>query len=1253
MLYRDIPTKSKNFSSQKIFLELPDLLRIQQKSYNDFLQQKVDMYGRELRGLQEVFKDGFPVENIDGTVKLDFKGYQVEKPKYTLETSVRKDETYAHPIKVKFSLEVLREGRKKPDIIEDEIYLFDLPKMTPSGTFIINGVERVVVNQLHRSPGVSYEEDKKQGVSNLGKRLYSGRIIPYRGSWVEYEYNNHNELYVRINRKRKFPFTIFLRAMGWEKNEDILRLFYSTKIVDIKGMRSDKIIGKILVSAPLSQKTLPETEKNTDTKDFDEFFGTSNQIITKELLDNWRKYDIRKVEIADFNQWEEEKAINDQTIHLTLKKDSIDTKIDAIYEIFRILRAQQHITPEVAEEYFDTLFFKSTRKYDLTKVGRYKINKKLKDVYEKVVFPIPGLHKGNLVFSDIVCAAKYIINLNNQTEGEVDDIDHLGNRRVRTVGEQLENQLRKGVSHLSKLIRSKMNMQSHEDATPFTLINPAPIVSSINKFFATGELSQFMAQTNPLSELTHKRRISALGPGGLNRKRAGFEVRDVHHTHYGRICPIETPEGANIGLRTSLAIYARINQYGLIETPYRKVENGWLSDKIEYFTADIEDDFVIAPGNIKIDSNLNLPEGLIIARHRGTFPQVKKEDIDYIDISPKQMVGAGAGLIPFLEHDDANRALMGSNMQRQSLPLMITEPPIVATGMEKVIAGNSGSLLKAKRSGTVIYIDAKKIVIQADKTKGKEISTKDIDIYNLIKYHRSNQDTNYSQTVVVSLYEKIKAGAVIADGPGTAKGELALGKNILVAFMSWEGYNFEDAVLISERLVKDEVFTSIHIHEEEVEARDMKIGSEEITRDIPNVSEYKLRNLDENGIICEGAYVLPGDILVGKVTPKGKTNYAPEVKLLKMIFGKKAEDVTDSSLRVPPGREGKIIRIEVFERKIKLSKHRSKIFNAEIEKQYIAEIEELRKKKNLKMLEMRCRVKSGMLSQKKYEKLKKLNVILIQSEIDNLLKEKEIEIIDLVKGDELPPMVSKKVKIFIASQRKISVGDKIAGRHGNKGVVSKILPVEDMPYTEDGIPIDIILNPLSVPSRMNVGQILETHIGLAAKKANIQVITPVFDGADEENIRKLLKDNNLPETGKMCLYNGRTGGSLGNNVTIGYVYIMKLEHMSDDKMHARSTGPYSLITRQPLGGKAMFGGQRFGEMEVWALEGYGAAYTLQEFLTYKSDDIKARTEMHEEIIKGSEISDPSVPESFKVLVKELQSLGLKVILENVSGGDSK
>ncbi|MFH1416123.1 MAG: DNA-directed RNA polymerase subunit beta, partial [Elusimicrobiota bacterium] len=998
------------------------------------------------------------------------------------------------------------------------------------------------------------------------------------------------------------------------------------------------LIGKLIVTPPTVNTELPQ----------EEYLGRTNQVVNNAVLNKWRKYGVRKVELADFNNWDTGRTINDQTIHMTLNKDNISSQMDAVFEVFKILRSQQHITSEAARDYFDTLFFKGTRKYDLTKVGRFKLNKKLGLIYKESKMPVPEVNKRNIVPSDVICTMKYLIDLNNGVRGEVDDIDHLGNRRVRTVGEQLENQLRRGVSHLARLIRSKMNLISHEDATPSGLINPVPIAAAINKFFGTGELSQFMAQTNPLAELTHKRRTSALGPGGLNRKRAGFEVRDVHHTHYGRICPIETPEGANIGLRTSLSIYARINKYGLIETPYRKIENGKVTGKIEYLTADVEDEHIVAPAGIKIDEEGDLPSSLIIARHKGTFPMVKKDQIDYMDISARQMVGASAGLIPFLEHDDANRALMGSNMQRQALPLMITEPPIISTGMEDIVAKNTGALVAAKRAGEVIYVDGCQVVVwhKDDSNKKTGISPESIDIYELKKYMRSNQDTNYNQIPIVSKGDTVKKGDILADGPATANGQLALGRNLLVAFMSWEGYNFEDAVLISDRLVKDDVFTSIHRPVEEIEARDLKMGSEEITRDIPNVSQQKLGNLDENGVIRVGAFIRPKDILVGKVTPKGRTRYTPEVRLLKTIFGKKAEETKDTSLRVPPGIEGKIIRVEVFERRGSFTKKKRLTNINDIEDKYKVQIDELRKERNTKNRSLMNEYNNKEISKEEYNAAKERNDALTQAFIMKLENEKQHALYVVDRGDELPVMVSKKVKVYISCLRKISVGDKVAGRHGNKGVISRILPEQDMPYTEDGRPIDVILNPLGVPSRMNVGQILETHLGWAAKKENIQIVTPVFDGATEDDIKKMLEKNKMPSTGRARLYDGRTGDVLGDNITIGYMYVLKLEHMAEDRVHARSTGPYSLITRQPLGGKAMFGGQRFGEMEVWAMEGYGAAYLLQELLTYKSDDVKARTAVHEAIIKGDEIGKPGIPESFRVLIKELQGLGMKVLLEN-------
>nr|MDA3792719.1 DNA-directed RNA polymerase subunit beta [Elusimicrobiota bacterium] len=1031
--------------------------------------------------------------------------------------------------------------------------------------------------------------------------------------------------------------------------------------------------------------------------------GSCNQMVDEKLIKQWRKYNITEAELADPDHWDTEQTINDLTVHLTLKKDNYKTVSGARMGVYSRYNAGQLLTKASVDSFFKSLF----NRCFLSEVGRFKLNKKLQFVYGKYLksgkiekylheFPEIKNDQRKLQPEDIIYYIDYIIQLNNgntdhvmfndkpeskrkyrfgesrgfsvvkNSEPEykndqmsayyVDDVDDLENRRVRTVGEQLHKEFERGINRMKKRIIDKKKLLSMDDFIENTekrsellkLLNPNIVNAVINSFFGTGQLSQFMSQTNPLDALTHKRRLSALGPGGLTRKTAKGGVRDVHATHYGRICPIETPEGSNIGLIYSLALYANINEMGFIETPYRKIENGKVTKKIEYLDAREEKIYIIAQA-IALKGN-KLPDRKLIAYKRGEFDYYAPEEIDYMDVSPQQIVSASAAMIPFLAHDDANRALMGSNMQRQALPLEITEPPIVSTGVEGKAAKNSGVMIEAKRGGKVIYADAVKIIIdnKYDSRKSGKVKMSEIDLYNLIKYKRGNQKTNFNQTPIVRLGEIVKKGDVIADGPGTANGEMALGRNLKVAFMSWEGYNYEDAIILSERLVREDVFTSVHIHEEEIEAREMKMGDEDITRDIPNVSEQKLRDLDENGIIRIGANVKPRDILVGKVTPKGDQTYTPELRLLKTIFGKKAEDVKDNSLRVPPGVKGKVIRVEVFDRKESLNKAQRNKAAKEINKKYDNQITSIRSEASSKVQKLLYRQKAGNLSKKEYEEEKvRINIVkkVREGEVD-AQRAREVEVVQTNYGDELSVMVSKKVKVYIAASRKITVGDKIAGRHGNKGIISRILPVEDMPYTKDGEPVDIILNPLSVPSRMNVGQILETHLGLAAKGDNIRVSTPVFAGVPENEIKKLLKKNKLPESGTTQIIDGRTGESLGNNITMGYMYIMKLEHMAEDKVHARSTGPYSLITRQPLGGKALFGGQRFGEMEVWAMEGHGAAYLLQEFLTYKSDDVEGRNRVHKAILNGEEIEAPGVPESFKVLVNELQGLGFKVVLEN-------
>ncbi|QGU00770.1 DNA-directed RNA polymerase beta subunit [Candidatus Syntrophocurvum alkaliphilum] len=1023
---------------------LPNLIQVQLNSFQWFLDN----------GLREAINEVFPITDFTGNLQLDFINYSFGEPKYEIHECKERDVSYQAPLKLKVRLTDKDSGELK----ENEVYLGDLPLMTDKGTFIINGAERVVVSQLVKSPGV-YFSDRLDVAGNI---LYGATVIPNRGAWFELEMDSAGIIYTRIDKTRKIPVTVLLRAIGYETNEQILELYN-----------------------------------------------------------------------------------NDETISKTLDKDPTTNKKEALIEFYRRLRPGEMATEDAAEQLLNNLFF-DPRRYDMATVGRYKINKKL-----DLDIPVETRH---LTLDDMTGTIGYILKLING-EGKTDIIDHLGNRRLRSIGELLQNQFRTGLVRMERVVRERMSIHDVESLTPQALINIRPITAAVKEFFGSSQLSQFMDQTNPLAELTHKRRLSALGPGGLTRERAGFQVRDVHHSHYGRICPIETPEGPNIGLIGSLATYARVNDFGFIETPYRKVnkETGVVTDEIVYLSADEEEDYVVAQANSPIDENGKFKTDRVETRFAEETLEVPIDRVDYMDVSPKQVFSVATSLIPFLENDDANRALMGANMQRQAVPVIKTESPIVGTGLEYKAAKDSGSVLLAKRSGVVKNISADKIVIEAD--------TGQIDTYNLLKFVRSNQGTCYNQRPIVKLGEHIEENEIIADGPSTDNGELALGRNVLVAFMPWEGYNYEDAILISEKLVKDDVFTSIHIEEYECEARDTKLGPEEITRDIPNVSEDMLKNLDEQGVIRVGAEVRPDDILVGKVTPKGETELTPEERLLRAIFGEKAREVRDSSLRVPHGEGGKIVAVKRFSRD---------------------------------------------------------------------------------KGDELPPGVNQLVRVYIAQKRKISEGDKMAGRHGNKGVISRILPEEDMPFLEDGTPVEIVLNPLGVPSRMNIGQILECHMGWAAKTLGINIATPVFDGADENDIFEKFKEAGRPESGKAVLYDGRTGERFDNEITIGYVYMLKLAHLVDDKIHARSIGPYSLVTQQPLGGKAQFGGQRFGEMEVWALEAYGASYTLQEILTVKSDDVVGRLKTYESIVKGDNIPEPGVPEGFKVLIKELQSLALDV-----------
>jgi DNA-directed RNA polymerase subunit beta len=1245
--------KKTSFARITPVIELPPLLEMQTRSYEEFLQAETPVSERKIQGLQASFEDVFPIASADESLQVEFMHYTLSEPRYTIEESLSKDATYSTHMKAWLRLVQKQPGGKPKVLTEQEVYVCDLPLMTPNATFIINGVERVVVSQLHRSPGVIFEEDEEKKISSYGKKLFFARMIPYRGAWVEFEFDLNNALFVRIDKKRKIPATTLIRALGIETDADILSLFYETETVALGGVKVEDVVGKIVA------KDVVDTTSG-------EIVLEANKEITREIFLRLQDRKVKEIETLKLDP-----AMNDVAIRNTLLKDNVRTRKEAIHAIYRVVRAQEFIVPEQAESYLDNMLFKSIRKYDLTKVGRFKINRKLMPFFEALAarkdfsFEIPNDRRRTLTREDIIATLQHVIMLNNEiatmevkgktAKIEIDDIDHLGNRRIRSVGELLENQIRAALAQMARLVRERLNVQENVQLTPRTVVNASPVVAAVRRFFGSSQLSQFMDQTNPLSEMTHKRRLSALGPGGLNRKRAGFEVRDVHHTHYGRLCPIETPEGPNIGLITSLACYARINAYGLIETPYRKVVKGRVTDEIEYLTADKEDEYVIAQANSVVDKSGKFTSDLVACRFKGDFPQKAPEFIDYMDISPVQVVSTSAALIPFLEHDDANRALMGSNMQRQAVPLLFPERPYVGTGIEGRVARDSGAVEIADRGGVVVNASSDKIAVYSDEGKGG------IDLYNLRKYARSNQDTTVNQVPCVVRGQKVKKGDVLADGPCTQDGELALGRNLLVAFMPWEGYNFEDAILLSERIVREDIFTSVHVSEFQVEARDTKMGAEEITRDIPNVGADALINLDEHGIVRVGAEVGPGDILVGKVAPKGEQQTTPEERLLKVIFGKKAEDVMDASLRVPPGITGKILATKIFVRKERLSRKEENKKVRDLDSKLEDMLEEIRAERKARMASADERQEAGELSKAEANEQKEVAKALSDRlEADakrQISREKE----NLKTGDELPVTVNRVVKVYIASKRKVQVGDKLAGRHGNKGVVAKIMAPEDMPYMPDGTPVDVVLNPLGVPSRMNVGQLLEVMLGWAAHILGHQTVTPVFDGAREEQIHELMEqareklrkqgypEHYLPsQDGRITLIDGRTGEPFENKVTVGMMYILKLAHLVEDKIHARSTGPYSLITRQPLGGKAQFGGQRFGEMEVWAIEGYGASHTLQEFLTVKSDDVQGRTKMYEAIIRGEINSEPGVPESFRVLVRELQSLGMNVELLTAS-----
>ncbi|MFC1594333.1 DNA-directed RNA polymerase subunit beta [Candidatus Omnitrophota bacterium] len=1132
--------KRKNFGKIRETYELPNLLDIQVKSYVEFLQTRTAADTRMNHGLQEVFLETFPIESYDKQFRLEFISYSLGKPKYSCLECKRRAMTYAAPLKVKLRLINPRE------IKEQEVYFGELPLLTETGTFIINGDERVVVSQLQRSPGVSFEE----GIhATSGKKIYLGRIIPSRGAWLEIKYDFNDAIIIYVDRRRNFPATQILRIIGLSSDEEIQQLF----------------------------------------------------------------------------------GENFTSLEATLKKDHTKNKEEALLDFYRKMRPTEPATIEVADALFYRLFFDHKR-YDLSKVGRYILNRKLNLNV--------ALEKRVLDAETVVEVMRYLIKL-KEVEGTTDDIDHLGNRRVKTVGELVQNQVRIGLARLERSIRERLVMLSNsENLTVHHLINSRIFSNQVHDFFARSQLSQFMDQVNPLAELTHKRRLSALGPGGLSRERAGFEVRDIHQSHYGRVCPIETPEGPNIGLIASLTTYAQVNEMGFLETPYRKVEDGRVTRKIDYLTADIEENKAIAQANVPIDNQGYYEEKEISCRLKGDFPKLRPKDVEYMDVSPKQLVSVAASLIPFLEHDDANRALMGSNMQRQAVPLMRTESPLVGTGMEAKAAKDSGVMVVANRDGRVNAVDGQHIIV------GKEV-------YQLKKFSRSNADTCINQKPIVKLGQQVKAGEVIADGIATKNAELALGRNLLVAFMPWRGFNFEDAILINENVVKDDAYTSIHIERFEVEARETRLGNEEITRDIPNVGEDALRDLDDTGIVRIGADVKSGDVLVGKVTPKTEKELSPEERLLRAIFGEKAADIRDTSLTVPPGVEGVAINVEVFQRKErgrKTKEEKTKELNQieKIKKYYRQEVRFLEEEKCQRL------AKLAGVDKKKIEKMDfssnedaKEIIGFFEDRVKELIEEQEQEIERVKRGDELPAGVIKRVVVHVATKRRLSAGDKVAGRHGNKGVVAKILPEEDMPFLPDGTPVEIVLNPLGVPSRMNVGQILETHLGWAAKVLGLHIATPVFDGAKESEIKEMLDKAGLPENGKVVVYDGYTGQPFDQKVTVGYIYMLKLIHLVDEKIHARSIGPYSLVTQQPLGGKAHFGGQRFGEMEVWALEAYGAAFSLQEILTVKSDDVAGRSKIYEAIVKGEQRLETGTPESFNVLVKELQGLGLNVKVEKV------
>ncbi len=1338
----------KDFATRPSILEVPYLLSLQKESFKEFLQIDKKPLERDPVGLHAAFSSVFPINGVAGTADLEYVSYTMGQPEFDVKECKQRGVTYSSPLRVKMRLVLFDKDApagKRPvkDVKEQEVYLGDVPLMTENGTFVINGTERVIVTQLHRSPGVIFDSDRGKSHSS-GKVLFNARIIPYRGSWLDFEFDHNDCVFVRIDRRRKLPVSVIFRAMGFS-TEEVLDTFFDHSEISyksgkyvmkfepeqlkgqtaafditdgkevyvkagkkitartIKQLQEAKVKTIVVPDEFLVGKVLSAGIMNQETG---ELVARANEVMTADLVENIKAIKGLSFKVLFIDDLENGAYISD-----TLNLDTTTSQLEAQIEIYRMMRPGEPPTKESSEALFNSLFFDDSR-YDLSSVGRMKLNRRLgrKD------------NDGSLVLEnqDIVDVVKELLNIRNGLS-TIDDIDTLGNRRIRAVGEMAENAFRVGLVRVERAVKERLNQAETDGLLPQDLINAKPVSAAIKEFFGSSQLSQFMDQVNPLSEVTHKRRVSALGPGGLTRERAGFEVRDVHPTHYGRVCPIETPEGPNIGLINTLAIYAKTNKYGFLETPYRKVVDGQVTDEVEYVSAIDEAQFVIAQASAATDDKNNLMDELVTARHKNETILASSKDVDYMDVSPKQIVSVAASLIPFLEHDDANRALMGSNMQRQAVPTLRADKPLVGTGIEKTVAIDSGVTVIANRGGEVVSADAARIVVRANQDE-IAVGETGVDIYNLIKYQRSNQNTCINQKPIVKAGDTVSRGDVLADGPSTDLGELAIGQNMRIAFMPWNGYNFEDSILVSERVVQEDRYTSIHIEELTCLARDTKLGPEEVTSDIPNVGEAALSRLDESGIVYVGAEVKQGDILVGKVTPKGETQLTPEEKLLRAIFGEKASDVKDTSLRVGKGVEGTVIDVQVFTREgvkkdaraMAIQEDELQHVRKDIDEQYkILEVDTLSRIEQMlvgqKLVDGKT-VTAEMLADLPSQKWFGLNLkdeelvnhlealekqlLLKKEELNNAFEEKKKK---LTQGDDLQPGVSKMVKVYVAVKRRIQPGDKMAGRHGNKGVISRICPVEDMPYDETGRPVDICLNPLGVPSRMNVGQILETHLGLAAaglgEKINamleqqadikelkgflhkvynetqgqsvdfdslsdaeiielagnlrkgVPMASPVFDGASEDQIKALLRLADLPESGQMTLFDGISGQKFDRPVTVGYMYYLKLNHLVDDKMHARSTGPYSLVTQQPLGGKAQFGGQRFGEMEVWALEAYGAAFTLQEMLTVKSDDLNGRTKMYKNIVDGNEYMEPGIPESFSVLRKEIRALGIDIELE--------